>query len=63
MNVGGEGVTAVVSIERTSEIAREEVVDGDLVGQVVDVLHFVVTRRVMMKRAPRGGTDLAGVMG
>jgi hypothetical protein len=35
-------------------------VDGDLVGQVVDVLNFVVTRRMMMEGAPRGGTDLAG---
>jgi hypothetical protein len=35
-------------------------VDGDLVRQVVDVLSLVVTRGMVMKRAPRGGTDLVG---
>jgi hypothetical protein len=43
MDVGGKGVMVIVSIEETSEVAREEVVDGDLVGQVIDMLHFVVT--------------------
>jgi hypothetical protein len=43
MNVGGEGVTVIVSIDGTSEVAHEKMVDGNLVRQVVDVLNFVVT--------------------